>query len=379
MRRVQVAAVTLAVVLATVVGGSAIAGAVTGQPTIDAGAPIAAQSDGPANETTTSDGATASTTDDGANETATNASGAAEVAPGERMAGVLGVSEAELSGEIASRSFGSSVAAARTNRTKAAAVGEQIDDVRDRLASMRERRQRLDAARENGTISEGRYRAEMATLTAEIRASERLLNDTEAVARGLPHEALEERGVNASAIDALRRNASRLGGPEVAAIARGIAGRDAGRAIGRRAGNRTRGPGERSGPGERPAERGPQSTRGAGDASNASAGPGKAAGDARNRTAGDARNRTATGTDVASGSGNGADGAGDGSAGRGSGDTGADDAGGADSDGADDGGPGAGGADSGGAADGSGSNGADGSGPNGPDDSGSNGAPGAPE
>ena len=169
MRRVQVAAVTLAVVLATVVGGSAIAGAVTGQPTIDAGAPIAAQSDGPANETTTSDGATASTTDDGANETATNASGAAEVAPGERMAGVLGVSEAELSGEIASRSFGSSVAAARTNRTKAAAVGEQIDDVRDRLASMRERRQRLDAARENGTISEGRYRAEMATLTADIR------------------------------------------------------------------------------------------------------------------------------------------------------------------------------------------------------------------
>jgi hypothetical protein len=188
-----------------------------------------------------------------------------EVAPGERMAGVVGAERASVESEVAVRAFDRRVAAADSSRAKARVVGGQIDDLQERLDELDAERAELEAARENGTLSQGEYRARLARLYAEERALQRLANRTEETARGLPVETLREQGVNVTAIERLRSDARNLTGPEVAAVARSVAGRSVGRPAG--AGspdNRTQGP---------PGEDGPGSGQGAGPAGNET-GPG---------------------------------------------------------------------------------------------------------
>ena len=188
-----------------------------------------------------------------------------EVAPGERMAGVVGAERASVESEVSVRAFDRRVAAADSSRAKARVVGGQIDDLQERLDELDAERAELEAARENGTLSQGEYRARLARLYAEERALQRLANRTEETARGLPAETLREQGVNVTAIERLRSDARNLTGPEVAAVARSVAGRSVGRPAG--AGspdNRTQGP---------PGEDGPGSGQGVGPASNET-GPG---------------------------------------------------------------------------------------------------------
>ena len=153
------------------------------------------------------------------------------VASGARLAGVFGVQEAELDGEIESRAFGVAVARARTNESKAAVVARQVRESDERLAELTERRERLRTARENGSIGEDQYRARVARLAAETGTGERLLNRTENETRSLPADALERNGVNATAIRTIRARASELSGPEVKGIARTIAGPGVGRGL----------------------------------------------------------------------------------------------------------------------------------------------------
>ncbi|WP_436925548.1 hypothetical protein [Halosimplex amylolyticum] len=162
------------------------------------------------------------------NETAANES----LAPGERFAGVLGVEQAEISGEVEARAFGQRVAAARSNASAAGVVAAEVDDLDERLAELDARMDELERAHENGTLSEGQYRARLAKLHAEQRVLQRQINQTESVARELPAAALEAKGVNATAIATLRSQAGELSGPEVAAIARSIAGKNAGKGMG---------------------------------------------------------------------------------------------------------------------------------------------------
>jgi len=182
------------------------------------------------------------------NDTAANES----LAPGERFAGVVGVQQAEVAGEIEARAFGQRVAAAASNRSAAGVVAGEVEGLERRLSELDAEVAALERAHENGTVSEGRYRARLAKLHAHERAIERRLNRTAAVADRLPAAALEAKGVNVTAIRTLRSRASQLTGPEVAAIARTIAGKGAGEGIGgppTDAGppafveNRTRGPG----------------------------------------------------------------------------------------------------------------------------------------
>ena len=167
-------------------------------------------------------------------DTATNdtAGENASVAPGEQLAGVVGVQEAEIEGEIDSRAYGIRVAQSASNDSKAAVAGEQLADVEQRLDELEDRRAALDEARENGSMSEGQYRAQMAKLNAETRTAERLTNQTNETAQTLPVETLEANGVNAAAITALNDHANELRGPEVAEIARSIAGEGAGNGFG---------------------------------------------------------------------------------------------------------------------------------------------------
>ena len=168
-----------------------------------------------------------------AQQTATNDTAANEsLAPGERFAGVVGVQQAEVAGEIEARAFGQRVAAAASNRSAAGVVAGEVEDLERRLSELDAEIAALEQAHENGTVSEGRYRARLAKLHAQERTIERRLNQTAAVADRLPAAALEAKGVNVTAIRTLRSQASQLTGPEVAAIARTIAGKGAGAGMG---------------------------------------------------------------------------------------------------------------------------------------------------
>lgn len=171
----------------------------------------------------TADGVTVA--DRAANET-TNATANAttNVTPGGQLMGVLGVQQSELNGTIAEKAFGLKVAQAATNESKAAVVAEEVAELRDELADLRERKQELREAHQNGSISDAEYRAEMAQLAAETQSVSQLANATENASRGLPKSLLAEKGINATAIQTLKTSAENLTGPEVAAIARSIAG-----------------------------------------------------------------------------------------------------------------------------------------------------------
>lgn len=150
------------------------------------------------------------------------------VAPGERLSGVIGVHAEEVEGEFERHRFGHQIASAATNSSKAGVLKAQLVNSRQRLNELEQEKQRLQQARANGSISEGRFQAEMARLAARIQSVKELTNATERQARRIPPAALEEQGVNRSAIQRLQQDARNLSGPEIAAIARSIAGRNVG-------------------------------------------------------------------------------------------------------------------------------------------------------
>jgi hypothetical protein len=162
------------------------------------------------------------------------------VAPGERLSGVVGVQEAEIDGDVESRAFGIRIANAETADARAQIVAERHQQNRQRIAELEQRLVMLERARQNGSISHGQYAARTARTYAELRQLRRSTNETARVAESLPAERLEANGVNATAIRSLRQRSGELGGPEMAAIARSIAGPSV-----------DRGPPERVGPPER--------------------------------------------------------------------------------------------------------------------------------
>jgi len=202
------------------------------------------------------------------------------LAPGEMLAGVVGVEAAEIEGELEARTFGQRVAAAKTNESAAGVVAAEVDDLDERLSELDDRLRELERARENGTLSEGEYRARLAQLHARQRALQRQVNQTEYVARQLPAAALEAKGVDVGAIETLRSRASELSGPEVAAVAQSVAGKNAGNGMSdppEQAGppafvqNRSSGPPSDAGPGS---ETGPPDDAGPGNETGQAGGDG---------------------------------------------------------------------------------------------------------
>ncbi|WP_255192694.1 hypothetical protein [Natronobeatus ordinarius] len=162
-------------------------------------------------------------------EEAQNATDSIE--PGERLAGVVGVQEAEVNGEVSERTYGVKIANAQTDAAKADVVGDQLDEIEERLKAHETTLDQLADAREAGEIDDGEYRAKVATVAAEKATTERLAEHAQATAGELPEELLKERGIDVDAIRELRAHASELGGPETAEIARSIAGDSVGHAV----------------------------------------------------------------------------------------------------------------------------------------------------
>lgn len=189
-----------------------------------------------------------------------------DVAPGERLAGVIAVQDAEIEGEVAERTFGVKVARAASDEAKADVVGDQVTDVEERLERLEQRTNELLRARERGDIAEGEYRAEMARIAVERRTAERLAERSEERAGELPADLLEAKGIDVEALQMLRERASELGGTEVAEIARGIAGANVGERFSSDAGQPGTGDGEARSPTDRDAvERGPAAGNGSDD------------------------------------------------------------------------------------------------------------------
>lgn len=162
-------------------------------------------------------------------ETATDESSTNEtIEPGAQLSGVVGVQEAELNGDVEERAYGIRIAQANTDDAKAAVVAEQLNRSEQRVAELEERRAELEAARENGSISNGQYRAQVAQLHAESQTVQRVNNQSNETASELPAETLEANGVNATAIRTLSERAAELSGPETARVARTIAGASVG-------------------------------------------------------------------------------------------------------------------------------------------------------
>ena len=172
--------------------------------------------------------ATATTADGGVAPQTTNgsANGSETLAPGQRLAGVVGVQGAEIDGELEERTLATRVDRAESNTSKAAVVATELNTARERLRNLRETQTALREARRSGDISTGEYRARMAITAAQIRTVRTQLDSSEAVSRDLPDAALEARGVNRGEIDRLREDADELSGPKVAEIARQVAGDD---------------------------------------------------------------------------------------------------------------------------------------------------------
>ena len=163
-------------------------------------------------------------TADGANETETSGDGPPNGTAAARLMGTVGVTEAEVEGEVERRAFDIAVARAASNDSKVGVVASQFNRTRERLRELRERRAELNASYENGSMSESAYQARVATLAAQVNETETMINETHEESAGLPEERLEAKGINATAIQRLRTNASNLTGPEVSRIARSIAG-----------------------------------------------------------------------------------------------------------------------------------------------------------
>jgi len=164
------------------------------------------------------------------------------IKPGEQFSAAVGVQNAEINGDVSERALGAKIATAETNETKAAVVDEQFTESQTRLEELEARLERLNESHEAGDISEGRYRAEVATTVAELRTVERQMAVVETTAAELPAEVLDERDVDVESIRTVRDRAGELGGPDTASIARSIAGDDVGQSVGD--GREPRGPPE---------------------------------------------------------------------------------------------------------------------------------------
>lgn len=155
------------------------------------------------------------------------------IAPGEAFAGAVGVQRQELDGEVEARAYGRTLATARSDNGQARIVADRTRTLDRRLDQLRERQQALQRAHDNGSISDGRFHAEMAQVAARLTTVQRLANQSRVTARSLPEPVRAKHSINVTAVDRLRTDARAMAGPAVARLARRIAGPSLNRPLGR--------------------------------------------------------------------------------------------------------------------------------------------------
>ncbi|MFB6125030.1 MAG: hypothetical protein ABEJ59_03635 [Halanaeroarchaeum sp.] len=214
MKRTVPLAATALLVLASTVGAVGLVAA----------APAGGGQDAMAAETPTTNTTTTNTSN--------TSDGGTSIAPGARLAGVVGAQQAEYEAEVQIRALGVAVGAARTNGSKAQILANYTERIRTRIQTLQDRSDRLEAAYDNGSISEGVYAGQSTALTARIRSLERLANRTREHARAVPEEDLRANGVNATELESFQQTTKTMVSPRAAAAAERVAGSDVGHPVG---------------------------------------------------------------------------------------------------------------------------------------------------
>lgn len=226
MKGLAAIAASVWLVLAFTVAGVGTAGAVQSTTQADS-APVDLSDPTAQPQQVDGNNSTGNTTEADSNETNETAA-----PPGARLAGAVGIHQAELEGEVQHRRLGHEIAGATSNGSKARVLGGETDRIRDRIHQLENRTEHLNESYENESMPDGAYHARLAKLSAEISTLERQLNTTETTARGLPAHVRQQHGIEDAELDHLRQRAHNMSGPEVAAIARQIGGPKAGHPMG---------------------------------------------------------------------------------------------------------------------------------------------------
>ncbi|WP_144920257.1 hypothetical protein [Halorubrum salsamenti] len=151
-----------------------------------------------------------------------------DISPGERLSGVIGVQQAEISGEVDSRAFEVALNRTETPEERAELIAERLNGTEERLTEIERRQRELRERRDAGELSQGGFAARMAETGARAETIKREANRSADVARELPQAARENRRLDEERLNEVRQRASEASGPEVAAVARGVAGDDVG-------------------------------------------------------------------------------------------------------------------------------------------------------
>ena len=147
-----------------------------------------------------------------------------ELKPGEHVAGVVNVIDAEFAGEIETRSFGFRIEEAGAPDAQAHVAVDQLANIEHRLTEIEEQHEALAEAKETGAISTGKYKAEMARLDTERANVARLADQSQQTINELPTDVREQHNVSEETVGELQEWAAELGGETIAEIAREIAG-----------------------------------------------------------------------------------------------------------------------------------------------------------
>lgn len=238
MNRVVVLSAVMVVVAAMVGGVGAVSaatadsGATTPGPLFDEDGTTTVESN-----VTTSDGSNETTTED-SNQTTIEPTTETEdgsdntIGAGAKLAGVIGAQQAEHSAAVESKAFEKAFDGASSNESKAAVVAQSSERIQDRIQVLENETEALEAAHQNGTISNGTYHGRMTSLTARIQALEHLTNQTSVKSRTLPEAALEARGLSQSDLTALENRTRDATSPKAATIAKQVVGPRAGQPSG---------------------------------------------------------------------------------------------------------------------------------------------------
>jgi hypothetical protein len=138
-----------------------------------------------------------------------------DAAMGSQVSSFMGATSGEVSATVDDGMWDADYEDANGS-DRAAAVERRTAQLRERLDELAAEKAAIQAAHENGSIDRGEYRARMSRVVGRLAA----LNRSIAVVS----ERANETGANASAVAQLRGQARELGGQEVAAVARGMAG-----------------------------------------------------------------------------------------------------------------------------------------------------------
>ena len=166
--------------------------------------------DAPTTDTVAADGATSvGATENAASTDATQAGDAggnassANATAGARLAGAIGTQQSEAAGELETRTLVVRLGRADSPEERAAVLAMLEARADARLASLRERRERLQAATDNHSVSTGAYAYLAATVSVEAAVNRRLADRGERATADLPAAVTAEYGLSTERFRAL--------------------------------------------------------------------------------------------------------------------------------------------------------------------------------